>query len=205
MTCRALDIGSLIDRYVARMPKLLRKGVASRKTQGLGIPPDMSVGPVDRSGWVEWRVLLSTLSEADVAALEVEFGIELPPPFVAYLIARFHCLHQVKSRRFRQQILFPDTPTRQPFRRIRSELDGWRTLIPIGLVPFAEWGDGWGPMCFDAKHRSPDGDCPVVWLDQGPLITLVREVTLDAAAIHALNQPIFSSSREMLEDIFGGN
>ena len=58
-----------------------------------------------------------------------------------------------------------DTPVEKPLKPIRELMKGWQPLIAAGYIPFAEWGDGWGPMCFDSVKRSPDGDCPVVWMD----------------------------------------
>jgi hypothetical protein len=44
----------------------------------------MQVGEVNAAGWVERRVLPSTLTEAEVTAVEKEFGVQFPPLFRAY-------------------------------------------------------------------------------------------------------------------------
>src|SRR2546422_9633751 len=100
-------VGQVLDTYAADDP---RRGVASKSPQDSGVPVEMQVGQVDADGWVEWRVLPSTLSEADVTQLEKRFGIQLPPLFRAYLLARFHLFDQVTSHRHDQLILMTVTP-----------------------------------------------------------------------------------------------
>ena len=195
-------IGGLIDAYAAAAPKMERWGVASSDVRDHGVPPDMWVGPVDADGWVEWAVLPSTLTTRDVEAIETEFGIQFPPAFRAYLLARHHCFDQLRSARYDQLILFPAVPTRDPFDWLKSELTVWHQLLGIGLIPFAEWGDGWGPMCFDVAKRQADGDCLVCWLDHEWLIPLGRDGGLDRAGAQSLVQPLYRSCREMLRDLF---
>ena len=89
-------VGQLIDAYSIHERRMC---VASVSPRDHGVPEVMQVGPIDAEGWVEWSVLPSTLTEADVAELENNFGIHLPPLFRAYLLARFHMFDQVSSRR----------------------------------------------------------------------------------------------------------
>jgi hypothetical protein len=140
-------VGQLLDAYAV---DAWRRGVAANNPTGAGVPPEMQVGEVDAYGWVEWRVLPSILTEADVAAVEREFGVQFPPLFRAYLLARFQLFDQVKSRRYDQQILMTPVPAGKPLKQLRQLMSAWRPLIEAGFIPFAEWGDSWGPMCFDS-------------------------------------------------------
>jgi hypothetical protein len=79
----------------------------------------------------------------------------------------------------------------------------WRQLIDAGFIPFTQWGDGWGPMCFDAQHRASDGDCPIVWLDHERLIP--PEICLQREQVMPWVQPLYGSCREFLEDVFVRN
>lgn len=148
-------IGQLIDEYYAQVDPIDRCGVASTRPTDHGVPREMWAGPVDLDGWVDWKLLPSTLADADVAKLESEFGVSFPPSFQAYLQARFHCFDQVQSARHDESILWPETPARDPLRAVRELLKGWRVLISADLIPFAQWGDGYGPMCFDSRRRLP--------------------------------------------------
>jgi len=192
-------VGQLIDAYAVDAD---RKGVASKKPDGSGVPVEMQVGQIDAHGWVEWRVLPSTLTGAEVAELENKFGIYLPPLFRAYLLARFHLFDQLASRRHDELILMADTPARKPLAPLVQLLTAWRPLIGAGYIPFAEWGDGYGPMCFDTHRRAADGDCPIIWMDHELLAPLSEERCRKRQEISRLAQPLYDSYRELLADIF---
>jgi hypothetical protein len=193
-------VGQLLDRYAL---DAWRMGVAPRDPAGAGVPPEMQVGEVNADGWVEWRVLPSTLKDADVGTLESEFGVQFPPVFRAYLLARLQLFDQVWSRRHDQQIFMTDTPAGKPLKPLRGLMKAWRPLIDAGFVPFAQWGDGWGPMCFDVAQRRSDGECPVVWMDHEALVPLGPEACRDREAVSPLVQPLYGSCREFLMDVFG--
>ncbi len=191
-------VGKLIDSYAETA---WRKGVAGDNDRC--VPVEMYAGEVDEDGWVEWRVLPSTLDESDVTGLEKEFGIEFPPLFRAYLLARFHCFDCVRSQKYDQMILLMHTPSRKPLRPLRDFLRAWQPLIDAGLLPFAEWGDGWGPMCFDRLRRGEDGECPIVWLEHELMVPLGPEMCRLRENVGPLIQPLYPSFREFLWDIFG--
>jgi hypothetical protein len=194
-------VGSLLDAYGTGAWKM---HVASEDPEDAGVPPSMQVGEVNEDGWVEWRLLPSTLTEVDVAEVEREFGIVFPPLFRAYLLARFQLFDQAKSKRYDQQILMTDTPENRPLVPLRELLSAWRPLIDADYVPFAQWGDGWGPMCFDARARGSDGDCPVVWIDHERVIPLGEDACRRREVVEPLAQLLYGSCREFLHDVFGG-
>jgi len=193
-------VGSLLDAYHYSASHF-RMHVASEHPGDAGVPPDMQAGPVDEEGWVEWRVLPSTLQESDVVAVEAEFGVRFPPVFRAYLLARFHLFDQVRSRRHDQLIFMTDVPSGRRLRKLRDEIRTWNPLLAAGFVPFAEWGDGWGPMCFDSSRRAADGDCPVVWIDRERLIPLGQTMG-EREAVLPWVRPLYDSCREFLADVF---
>jgi hypothetical protein len=135
--------------------------------------------------------------------MESEFGVRFPPLFRAYLLSRFQLFDQIKSRRYDQQIFITDTPSGKALTPIRELLSAWRPLIDAGFVPFAQWGDGWGPMCFDSARRASDGECPVVWIDHEALIPLGEEQCRQREVVLPLVQPLYVSCREFLVDVFG--
>jgi hypothetical protein len=194
-------VGRVIDDYASGVGTGFMQGVAGRDDEP-GVPPEMRVGEVNHEGWVAWRVLPSALTEVDVRAVEEEYGVEFPPLFRAYLLARHHLFDQVHSRRYNQLIFMTDVPSRRPLQPLRDELRAWRPLIDAGFVPFAEWGDQWGPMCFDVEHRAMDGDCPIVWMDHERVIALGPENSRNRANLLSLVQPLYGSFHEMLSDVF---
>jgi hypothetical protein len=193
-------IGALLDAFAETHD---RTGVAAEDDESAGVPPSMQAGPVNADGWVKWRMLPSTLTEGDVAALEAAFGVAFPPLFRAWLLARFHLFDQVRSARHGQLIFMTAVPSGARLGPLRALLRAWHPLIGAGFAPFAEWGDGWGPMCFDVQQRADDGDCPIVWLDHERLVPL-GAASRQRAAVVPLAQPLYGSFRELLADVFWG-
>jgi hypothetical protein len=60
-------VGQLLDDYAK---DAWRMNFATQDPEDRGVPPEMQVGDVNAEGWVEWRVLPSTLTAADVTAVE---------------------------------------------------------------------------------------------------------------------------------------
>jgi len=165
-------IGRRIEAYAAALEPHQRSLPAEPVwEEGGDVPPEMRVGEVDHWGWVEWRVMPSAVTPADVDALEEEIGHTLPPSFRAYLMARAHLL-DFGTRRFNNQLLLFGLPTRDPLGGLRDLLGECPAFLRAGLIPFGDFGDGWGPLCFDTHRRGPDGECPILWLDHEDLARL---------------------------------
>lgn len=193
-------VGQLLDTYAIHA---WRMGVAAEHPEDDGVPPEMQVGDVNADGWVEWCVIPSTLKEGEVVSLENEFGVQFPPVFRAYLLARFQLFDQVRSSRYDQQIFMTDTPAGKPLTPLRELMNAWKPLIDAGFIPFAQWGDGWGPMCFDAVQRRADGECSIVWMDHEALVPLGPKQCRRREAVVPLVHPLYDSCREFLLDVFG--
>jgi len=194
-------IAQLLESYYQRAPAIVRRSVASHNPKDHAVPQDMWAGPVNSEGWVDWKLLPSTVTDDDIAELEVRFAVAYPPSFRAYLRARFHCFDQVRSARYDQLISLPKMQTRDPLYQVRELLAAYRSLIPAQLIAFAEWGDGWGPMCFDAQRRGGDGECPILWLDH-ELIPFGQQ-TIARSKVAPLEKFLYGSFEELLQDVFG--
>ena len=126
---------------------------------------------------VGWRMLPSTVTEAEVAAVEAEIGAPFPPPYRAYLRARSHLLEGFRSRRHGTSISLPPLPPDQPLAPLRKLLRdwGWQLTVPAGFLPCGAFGDEeWGGLFFDTGRRRADGDCPVVCIDHECLVPLAE-------------------------------
>ena len=193
-------VNKLLDNYAAaRYPWM---GVASQNPKDFGVPPEMWDGEVNSDGWVAWKMLPSTLKEADIEHLEEEFGVRFPPLFRAYMLARFQLFDQVHSQKYDQLIFMTAVPSRCPLKPLRTLLQSWGALNSAGFNPFAEWGDAWGPMCFDAQERDSEGDCPIVWMDHELLCPLGGERCKQREVVLPLVRPLYLSFQEFLEDVF---
>lgn len=178
-----------------------RMGVASVDGSG-GVPPEMFDGDIDDDGWVAWKMLPSTLSPDDVAQLESEFDIAFPPLFRAYLLAGCQLFDQIHSSKYGQLIFNVDVPSNKPLGPIRDLIRAWNPLLSAHYVPFAQWGDGWGPMCFDAANRHDDGDCPIVWMDHELLIPLGEDECRKRESVMPHVNSLYDSYREFVDDTF---
>ena len=78
-----------------------------------------------------------------------------------------------------------------------------RPLIDADYVPFAQWSDGWGPICFDHATLDAASDSPIVWMDHEALVSLNAEQCRQRACVLLLAQPLYASCREFLLDVFG--
>lgn len=149
------------------------------------------------------RVFPSTLTEQALFAGERELGVQFPPGFRAYLLARCHPFDQLLSQRYREHlVLWPEVPSDDPLRGVRWKINDWRAVLGAGYIPFAQWGDGYGPMCFDTARRAPDGECPVVWIDHDELHQLETDTISLRTNIEPLARPLYANSREMIFDLF---
>ncbi len=84
-------------------------------------------------------------------------------------------------------------------------MNTWQPLFDAGFVPVAQWGDGWGPICFDTTQRRDDGECPMVWIDHEDIISLDPGEYRQRDAVRLLMKPLYDSCRDFFSDIFGGN
>jgi len=161
-----------------------------------GVPRDMEAGPISVEGWVAWRMLPSTVTEDEVELIERRTS-RLPPLFQAYLVSRFHLFDQIQVGS--DSYLFPALPSDAPLRELQWRLAAWESLLNAGFVPFAEYHNGWGPVCFDRERRRDDGDCPVVWFDHEALHGLPEQRVGDRDTLESLAQPLYPGFREMIQ------
>lgn len=194
-------LGLQLDDFASHYHRL---DVADEDGSGAGVPIEMQVGAIDADGWVEWRVLPSKLSRQEVEQLETEFGARFPGQLRAYLLARFHLFDQVRSQRYQEQLMMTPLPSREPLRPLRRLLQAWGPLVKAKYLPFAEWGDGWGPLCFDlAAADANTEDAPLVWFDHEVLASLGQSAWANRSVMSPVAQPLYSGFRELFVDVFG--
>ena len=184
-------VAECLDTHFASFSMML----PARRTPGDagGVPPDMVAGPIDAEGWVPWRMLPSTVAEADVARLEEALPAPFPPLFRAYLTARFTLGMDWFD--------LPNLPSDHPLGELETAMNRWPALWDVGYVCFADNAEGGaGPLCFDLRNRLPDGDCPVVLFDQERLHGL-GEGCRERDRVEALAEPRYPSFREMLRSV----
>ena len=144
---------------------------------------DSSISP--SNDWVGWRAIPSTVTDADLAALEHETGLAFPPFYRDFLQYRHFVTLMAVGLRFKRHLChdWRETLRAAYFRSWPRE-----RIVDAGLLPFgSETLMDAGPVCFDTRQRIADGDCPIVFWDH-EWVGTDKEV-----------QPMFSSSRRMFE------
>lgn len=166
-----------------------------------GVPAEMRDGDVDEEGWVSWHVCPSRVSSGDLARLESSLGVPLPPGVTAYLGARSHLFEQLPSIRHDQAIGLRPTPSCEPLRPFTEFVRAWSCLLDAGFLPFAEWGDGWGPLCVDVGRASGR----MVWFDHDAIIPLGEQACRERAVVGEHATEVYASVLECLDDVFGAD
>jgi hypothetical protein len=175
---------SLVIDYVDAAISQLRRldlmrwpGKLPEPMQDLSIPPS--------GDWTAWRPVPSTVTDADLDALERETGFAFPPLYREFLQYQHFVSLTETGVRFEHHLCndWRETLRKSYFRSWPRE-----RILNVGLLPFGDEAfiDA-GPVCFDIRHRLPDGDCPVVFWDHES-VGSKKEV-----------QQLFSSCRKMFE------
>lgn len=139
-------------------------------------------------GWVGWKAIPSTATDADLDALERETGLPYPPLYRDFLrYQHFVDLTEVG-------VCFERHLCHEWARVLRQAyFRGWprERILNRGLLPFgSEVQMDAGPVCFDTCRRDAAGDCPVVFWDH-EWVGTEKEV-----------QALFSSSARMFECLY---
>lgn len=119
-----------------------------------GVPSDMRCSEPDGEGWCEWKMIPSSVKEADVAALEARLPCRLPPVLRAYLTT--YCVLGMDFGEF----LLPQVPSDKPLAAITRLLMS-REPWAAGYVQIASTVDG-DPVCLDVRSPTSDGDFAIV-------------------------------------------
>jgi hypothetical protein len=119
-----------------------------------GVPAELRRGEWQHNDWVDWKLVPSRVTEADVTELEAQLPFRLPPLFRAFLVTYF-----VLDMDFGEFCL-PALPSDSPLRNVKRFLLQPR-LWSVGYASFAD-GECGDPVCFDLQAPTPDGDYPIV-------------------------------------------
>lgn len=172
-----------------------------------GVPEEMRDGPVDEDGWVSWKALPSNVTDEQLSEIEEEYGFKFPPYFSGYLKACFQLLDQVHSNKYEGNLIMMSCcPSDNPLGPLRSLMKAFSPLLSSGYVSFAEWNDGWGPMCLDLNNPTQDGDdFHIVWFDRDEIIPLGEEACSQREQIERFAKPLYGSFKELFMDVYAKN
>lgn len=118
----------------------------------------MYVGEIDEDGWVDWKFIESKISTDDIKKLEEQLGVKIPKEIKQYFLISFH--HMVEQINNGDYLLsLVPFPAESPFSEFSDLINAWSQLPKFGYIPFAQYQDGCGPICFKVEDKS------IVWFD----------------------------------------
>jgi len=148
------------------------------------VPKEMMVSTADKDGWYAWKLVPGTLTADDYNRVEAKFKAVFPENFIEWHRRYFFDDGDCSIVRLPHSL-----PTR-PLEEIIKNLD-WdipERLIPLGFIPFADDGNGIGPLVFDSRNSKDKKDFPIRVYDHEY-----------GGGLAGLSEIIFSSFEKMLE------
>ncbi len=147
-----------VDAALAQRRRLDRMAWPADVPERMRDPGAAEAGP-----WVRWKPIASTVTDAELDALEREIGLTFPPLYRAFLEYLHFVALTETGLRFEPHLCDGWLQTLR-----RAYFKSWprERILDLGLLPFGEESlmDA-GPVCFDTRSRLADGDCPVVFWD----------------------------------------
>lgn len=171
------------------------------------VPMDMRNGEVDEVGWIEWKIVDSTITMEEIKVIEQQYQIKFPELYKQFLMAYHYIELQFKNIKqgtsYKGDCAFIEMPslgTMDGLKEVVSLIESWHPMLLAGYLPFAIGEDSQGPVCFDLHNPTEHGDYPVVWVLHDYLNDL-DDTQHDGEAIRAFLSPyitgIFPSFEEM--------
>lgn len=195
------DIKESLTTYFNSVPDFLMRYVKEM------VPMDMRNGEVDEEGWIDWKIVNSTIKMEEIKVVEQQYQIKYPELYKQFLLAYHYVELQFKNIKegtsYKGDCAFIEMP-----RLIKGEglsevvtlIEDWHPMLLAGYLPFAVGEDGQGPICFDLHNSNEQGDYPVVWVLHDYLHQL-DDTQQDGEAIRIFLLPfireIFPSFEEM--------
>jgi hypothetical protein len=195
------DIKESLTAYFNSFPDFLMRYVEEV------VPMDMRNGEVDEEGWIDWKIVNSTITMEEIEVIEQQYEIIYPELYKQFLMAYHYVELQFKNIKegssYKGDCAFIEMPrllTGEGLSEVISLIENWHPMLLAGYLPFAVAEDGQGPICFDLQSPNEQGDYPVVWVLHDYLHQLV-DAQQDGEAIRTFLQPyikeIFPSFEEM--------
>ena len=155
-----------LDTYYTKCPQVLPR-----------VPADMRRGQWQEDDWVDWKMIPSRLTEADVDALEKKLPFRLPPLFRAFLVTYF--VLDLDFGEYQLPQLSSDAPLRDVQRYLLQP-----SLWAIGYSQCASSGCG-DPVCFDLHAPHEEGEFEVVVINHDMIVPFENWHRRDRVEPHA--------------------
>jgi hypothetical protein len=160
------------------------------------LPTAMVVGKPNAEGWIQWKTVPSPVTSEELR--EVEQRLPGPLPAVMRKYFQYRCILGTEG------ILLPEVPADGPLDPFLQEVAAWSPLLEAGYIPFAEYGDGYGPVCLDTLRPCGTDDFAVIWIDHEDIHALGEEDARQRSNLESLAKPLYPSFRDLMRAIRDG-
>jgi hypothetical protein len=181
----------LIQKYVASGLNFLPAKGPDDDVENGGVPPAMWDGEPDGEGWVRWKPVPSTVTEADLVRLERRVGAALPPLLRAWLSAWCIGDLEIPAR-------LPPLWSDGPLREVERTMFSWTPLERAGFLPIGDDSNDVGPICLDLSGPAPHR---LVVFDHELLVPLLPEVIGERAQVAPLAIDRWPSFDHLLDEL----
>ncbi|MFA4135777.1 MULTISPECIES: SMI1/KNR4 family protein [unclassified Brevibacillus] len=154
-------IKNAFEAYYARYNQVTEEGFC--RWMRPDVPDVMKVADIDEE-WSRWKLVPSTVSQEDVAALEEEFGLNFPEWYKAFISTYYHYFDVI-----------PEQGIDEPFDRIKDMYNP--LLCKLGYLPFS-WDTEYGKIrCIDLQESPDEEKCGIYEIDHEILFEMDEENT----------------------------
>ncbi len=127
-----------------------------------GVPHDLRGEWSSGDGWYSWIAVPSLLTEKDLDAVEQTMGVKMPALFREYFLYK-----QILAADF-GIVRLPKMMPPDPLANLKAQmamLFQFKCLQDHALLPFGQYGNDGGPICFKFDEPNVDGDYPIYFTD----------------------------------------
>ncbi len=180
--------------YFERLYKKL-SGIDPSIVSLCDLPEDMMAEGADPDEeYNVWKLIPSTVTDADIAKKEDEFGIKFPNVLKAFLSTYHHAFEAPIGRNMSDA----------PFFELDNAFDPH--LAANGYLPFTWDGDGYYIRCIDLNANGDKDNCPIVEFDHEALFDMQNEYEdkgeeIPKERLAELANPVADNLRDYLNGI----
>lgn len=158
------------------------------------VPEEMRIGPADKDGYSNWKLIPAHVTEADFQALEKQIGCVLPPLVKTFFSTYYYFFCDS------QELIALDEGPDNPFEIIldlQSTIDSqYDMLVNAGLLPLLMPSSSIDEFyCIDLSNMPDEDACPILYFHLYELDDdMDREEILSSAA-----EPVWDNFQAFLE------
>lgn len=156
------------------------------------VPAAMLAEQQEEEGeWKKWKLIPATVSDEDLAKLEVQIGVAFPDFFKIFLTTYFHFFDGDVGRH----------SVDEPFFAVKN---AWNPLlVKAGYLPFTWDRDGYYIRCVDLVNMPDEDKCRICQIDHEVLFDFDEDSEVKREEIEAAMETVADNFMEYLKGLLG--